>query len=117
MQNLWPLHRDLGSLLPQWQHLSATYAGLPAASHERAPIMQRLLRARATMAKIVEAHGDTYWPLFERLDQEIEGANSRATRLANAKNSTLAISGQAIDFAQVAHITPRRPLHSSITPT
>jgi hypothetical protein len=48
------------------------------------PSLAQLKRARATMAKLVQAHGDKYWPLFQRLDEACRDRESRAKRLADA---------------------------------
>lgn len=48
----------------------------------------RLVRARAAMAKLVQVHGDKYWPLFQRLDDACRDRQSRAQRLAEALPSS-----------------------------
>lgn len=48
------------------------------------PSAAQLWRARATMAELVRAHGDKYWPLFQRLDEACRDRESRAKRLADA---------------------------------
>jgi len=53
---------------------------------KRKPVTyERLVKARATLATIIETHGDRYWPLFERLDEECAQYEKRNERLATAK--------------------------------
>lgn len=44
----------------------------------------RLVNARAAMARLVQAHGEKYWPLFQRLDDACRDRQSRSKRLADA---------------------------------
>jgi hypothetical protein len=48
------------------------------------PTLDQLKRARATMAELIQAHGEKYWPLFQRLDEACRDRESRAKRLADA---------------------------------
>lgn len=43
---------------------------------------KRLEQAAAIAARIVRAYGDDYWPVFERIEQELEARLSRSKRLA-----------------------------------
>lgn len=40
--------------------------------------------ALRSVAQLIEAYGDKYWPIFERLEQELEARQSRAERLRAA---------------------------------
>jgi len=37
-----------------------------------------------SVAQLVSSHGDKYWPIFERLENELEKRRSRSRRLTNA---------------------------------
>ena len=41
-----------------------------------------LVDALASLARIINRYGDVYWPLFERLERELEYKRSRKARLA-----------------------------------
>lgn len=47
--------------------------------------------ALRTVARIIERYGDAYWPIFERLENELYARRSRAARLASyrAKPSSM----------------------------
>lgn len=45
----------------------------------------KLVEMRAYMAELINAHGETYWPLFQRLDDACRERETRAQRLAAAK--------------------------------
>lgn len=38
-------------------------------------------RAMATVARVIELYGETYWPILERLETELEDRRARAARL------------------------------------
>lgn len=38
-------------------------------------------RAMATVARVIELNGDTYWPILERLESELEDRRARSARL------------------------------------
>ena len=35
----------------------------------------------ATVARVIELYGDTYWPILERLESELEDRRTRSARL------------------------------------
>lgn len=37
-----------------------------------------------SVAQLVSSYGDKYWPIFERLEKELEKRRSRSRRLTNA---------------------------------
>jgi len=39
--------------------------------------LQQVKQARKTMAKLIMAYGDDYWPLFKRLDEEMHRLEKR----------------------------------------
>ncbi|NHK27109.1 hypothetical protein FF098_004220 [Parvularcula flava] len=39
-------------------------------------------RAMATVARVIELHGEAYWPILERLEAELESRRARSARLA-----------------------------------
>lgn len=41
--------------------------------------------ALRTVARIIERYGDIYWPIFERLENELQMRRSRAARLNKYK--------------------------------
>ena len=43
-------------------------------------------RALRTAARVIDRYGDVYWPLFERLEAELDRRRSRAARLAVYSN-------------------------------
>ena len=43
--------------------------------------LEKLKAATEKMAWIVETYGDTYWPLFDRLDRELRQRQARTERL------------------------------------
>lgn len=47
---------------------------------------QELDEALAFLAKVVLMHGDTYFPIFERLEKERDKLHGRGARLAEALN-------------------------------
>ena len=38
-------------------------------------------RAMATVARVIELYGDTYWPILERLESELDQRRLRSSRL------------------------------------
>jgi hypothetical protein len=46
------------------------------------PNEDELADALASLARIIDRYGDVYWPLFERLERELECERSRKARLA-----------------------------------
>lgn len=46
--------------------------------------IKRIERGMATMARVIQHHGDKYWCLFERLEAEHAELTSRDTRLQQA---------------------------------
>lgn len=55
---------------------------------EAALTYDTLIEMRAYMAELIAAHGETYWPLFQRLDDACRERETRAQRLAAAKLPT-----------------------------
>jgi hypothetical protein len=47
----------------------------------------RLVRARAELARRIKADGEKYWPLFQRLDQACREHTQRAELLEEALSS------------------------------
>lgn len=45
---------------------------------------KELEAALHSVAKLVASHGDKYWPIFERLENELVDRRSRSKRLTNA---------------------------------
>jgi len=45
---------------------------------------QEIEAALHSVAQLVNAYGDKYWPIFERLEVELENRRSRSLRLAEA---------------------------------
>ena len=39
-------------------------------------------RAMATVARVIELYGDSYWPILERLESELEDRRARSARLS-----------------------------------
>lgn len=44
--------------------------------------------ALRSVAHLVNAYGDKYWPIFERLEKELELRRSRSTRLSKVLKSS-----------------------------
>lgn len=51
---------------------------------------QEIEDALASAARIIDRYGDAYWPIFERLERELENRRSRAARLRARLNSAQA---------------------------
>jgi len=45
---------------------------------------QDIEAALCSVAQLVNAYGDKYWPIFERLENELKDRRSRSRRLTNA---------------------------------
>ena len=45
---------------------------------------QELEAALHSVAQLVNSYGEKYWPIFERLENELEHRRSRSKRLSNA---------------------------------
>jgi len=45
---------------------------------------QELEAALHSVAQLVNSYGEKYWPIFERLENELEYRRSRSKRLSNA---------------------------------
>ena len=43
--------------------------------------ISRIENALKILAQIIETYGDAYWPLFERLEKELDARRSRDDRL------------------------------------
>ena len=41
-----------------------------------------IVRGLKTLARLIDAYGDAYWPIFERLEQELERVQSRTSRIS-----------------------------------
>ena len=48
--------------------------------------LDRLYKAAAIAAELVTRFGDDYWPVFERIDRELEARRSRKLRLEKFSN-------------------------------
>ena len=48
---------------------------------------EQLLSALQALAVLIENYGPKYWPVFDRLDQELEKLKTRRRRLAIALKS------------------------------
>lgn len=42
---------------------------------------QEIKAALQSVAQLIDAHGEKYWPVFERLENELMERNSRSQRL------------------------------------
>lgn len=51
---------------------------------EAALTYDKLVEMRAFMAELINAHGEQYWPHFQRLDDACRERETRAQRLAAA---------------------------------
>lgn len=45
---------------------------------------RELEAALHSVAQLVSSYGDKYWPIFERLENELDDMRSRSKRLTNA---------------------------------
>ena len=45
---------------------------------------RELEAALRSVAELVNSYGDKYWPIFERLENELKDRRSRSKRLTNA---------------------------------
>jgi len=45
---------------------------------------QDIEAALSSVAQLVNMYGDKYWPIFERLEEELENRSSKSNRLAKA---------------------------------
>lgn len=45
---------------------------------------KELEAALHSVAQLVSSYGEKYWPIFERLEKELEDRRSRSKRLTNA---------------------------------
>jgi len=45
---------------------------------------RELEAALHSVAQLVHSYGDKYWPIFERLENELDDRRSRSKRLTNA---------------------------------
>lgn len=52
-------------------------------------------RAMATVARVIELYGDTYWPILERLESELEDRRARSARLSKHLKNFRARAGSA----------------------
>lgn len=43
---------------------------------------ERIERALATMAIVIEHYGDTYWPIFDALEKQLEKRSTRMSKLS-----------------------------------
>ena len=41
-----------------------------------------IVRGLKTLARLIDAYGDAYWPIFERLEKELERVQSRTSRIS-----------------------------------
>ena len=41
-----------------------------------------IVRGLKTLARLIDAYGDAYWPIFERLELELEKVQSRTSRIS-----------------------------------
>ncbi len=48
---------------------------------------EELLRACEVVSLIIEAYGDAYWPILDRLETELETLLSRTSRISKYKTS------------------------------
>lgn len=70
-----------------------TYSKRPSVKEK--PITEaELIRACETVSLIIEAYGDAYWPILDRLEKELESLRSRSLRLSKHKVSGRTIGGQ-----------------------
>lgn len=56
---------------------------MPSNPHPFDPITtERLHRAAVIAAELVKRFGDDYWPVFERIDRELEQRQARKAKLS-----------------------------------
>ncbi len=46
-------------------------------------------KALHSVAQLVENYGDKYWPIFERLEQELDNRHSKTKRLTRALEKSM----------------------------
>lgn len=56
--------------------------------NEAPPIQARILDGLAKLTWIIENHSEAAWPLFDRLEQELEQQQSRRSRLDRRRHMT-----------------------------
>ena len=49
----------------------------------------KLYEALAKIVDVMDLYGDKYWPIFERLERELEELDSGPARLAKYRNTKL----------------------------
>ena len=49
--------------------------------HSRVYSDEEIENAMATVARVIELHGDAYWPILERLERELTERRTKAARL------------------------------------
>jgi len=59
---------------------------------ETAVTIPELKVALAKIVHLMDLYGDKYWPIFERLERELEELESRPARLAKFRNSELVVT-------------------------
>jgi len=57
---------------------------------------QELEQALATTARVIERYGDAYWPLFDRLERELEARRTRRARLRAQLSNNVRRAGAKI---------------------
>lgn len=75
---------------------------------------QDIERAIRTVASLIDRFGEAYWPILERLEQELESRRSRAARLQRYLRADAPINREAVaeepgEQATLAY--PRRHRH------
>lgn len=81
----WDAKVQVKRLLPKISSLSAEFAPVVRREITKADISDELLTEYYIfMAKIVETYGEAYFPIFERLHNEIEKRNRQRTLLDTA---------------------------------
>lgn len=63
--------------------------------------LERIDAALAAVAEHIEAGGEVYWPIFERLERERNNITSRPDRLARARGRVLRAQPQRAKRVQM----------------
>lgn len=50
---------------------------------------EELETALASLSRIIERYGDIYWPIFERLESELQARHARSARLARYRKGSI----------------------------
>jgi hypothetical protein len=74
-------------------------------------------RAIRTVASLIDRFGDAYWPILERLEQELELRRSRVARLQRyLRTSTSIPDVQSMSDTQLTTLPPRSSYECAKSP-